>query len=381
MATLSSTSGRTKPSFWENQRLAKQKAIEKKARKKKIPLGDLAMFTEQLASMLEAGLPLVTAMEALYEQTENAYFKVAIREVRSDVSGGTAFSDACRKFPNAFPNLFLSMAEAGEASGNLAEILKKTAAYFDDSVRLQKKVKSAMTYPVSVILIAIALVNVLLIMVIPVFAEMFQSFGRELPLLTRALIMASDFLKTWIFAILGGVFFAFIGLKKFIKTPRGRRFRDIVVSKVPIMGGLSRKIALSRFCRTYSILMRSGVPILQSLDITSSASDNTFIEASIVRIQRAVSEGAQISDILGSDPYFPSMVKHMAKAGEETGNVDGMLMKVSDFYDVEIENTVASLTDLMEPLIIVFLGGIIGTIVMAMFLPIFNMAGVVGGLD
>ncbi|MBC2601476.1 type II secretion system F family protein [Puniceicoccus vermicola] len=381
MATLSSTSAKSKPSFWENQRLAKQKSIEKKARKKKIPLGDVAMFTEQLSSMLEAGLPLVTAMEALYEQTENAYFKVVIREVRSDVSGGTAFSEACSKFPNAFPNLFRSMAEAGEASGNLAEILSKTATYFDDTVRLQKKVKSAMTYPVAVILIAIALVNVLLIFVIPVFAGMFDSFGKELPLLTRMLISASDFLKSWIFAILIGLVIAFIALKKFIKTPRGRRFRDVLVSKVPIMGSLSRKIALSRFCRTYSILMRSGVPILQSLDITSSASDNTFIESSITRIQKAVSEGAQISDILAGDPYFPSMVKHMAKAGEETGNVDGMLMKVSDFYDVEIENTVGSLTDLMEPLIIVFLGGIIGTIVMAMFLPIFNMAGVVGGLD
>jgi len=377
----SSSSSSSKPTFWENQRLAKQKAIEKKARKKKIPLGDLSMFTEQLSSMLEAGLPLVTAMEALYEQTENQYFKIVIREVRADVSGGTAFSEACGKYKNAFPNLFLSMAEAGEASGNLAEILKKTATYFDDTVKLQKKVKSAMTYPVAVILIAIILVNVLLIFVIPVFAEMFSSFGQELPMLTQLLIDTSEFLKTWIFAILIGLFFAFIALKKFIKTPKGRRMKDVVISKAPIMGGLSRKIALSRFCRTYSILMRSGVPILQSLDITSAASDNTFIEASIVKIQKAVSEGIQISDTLAGDPYFPSMVKHMAKAGEETGNVDGMLMKVSDFYDVEIDNTVSSLTDLMEPLIIVFLGGIIGTIVMAMFLPIFKMAGVAGGLE
>ena len=371
----------SKKGFWENQRLAKQRAIEKKARKKHIPLGELSMFTEQLSSMLEAGLPLVTAMEALYEQTENPYFKVIIRDVRSDVSGGTAFSEACRKYPNAFPNLFVSMTEAGEASGNLAEILTKTASYFDDTVRLKKKVKSAMTYPVAVILIAIALVNVLLIAVIPVFAEMFNSFGQKLPMLTQLLIDTSDFLKKYIIAILVSLVFAFIALKKFIKTPRGRRARDVFASKMPIMGSLSRKIALSRFCRTYSILMRSGVPILQSLEITSAASDNTFIEASITRIQRAVSEGAQISDILSGDPYFPSMVRHMARAGEETGNVDGMLLKVSDFYDVEIENTVSSLTDLMEPLIIVFLGGIIGTIVMAMFLPIFKMAGVAGGLE
>lgn len=370
-----------KPTFWENQRLAKQRAVEKKARKKKIPLSDLSVFTEQLASMLEAGLPLVTAMEALYEQTENQYFKIVIRDVRQDVASGTAFSDACRKFPAAFPNLFISMAEAGEASGNLAEILKKTATYFDDTVKLQKKVKSAMTYPVAVILIAIALVNVLLVAVIPVFAEMFESFDQELPFLTQALIDTSDFLKKYILWILGGIVAIFIGLKKFLKTPKGRRAKDVFVSKMPIMGGLSRKIALSRFCRTYSILMRSGVPILQSLEITSAASGNTFIESSVAKIQRAVSEGAQISDILSDDPYFPSMVRHMAKAGEETGNVDGMLLKVSDFYDVEIENIVGSLTDLMEPLIIVFLGGVIGTIVMAMFLPIFNMAGVIGGLE
>jgi len=368
-------------SFWDNQKIAKQKSMEKGARKKKIPLGELAIFTEQLASMLDAGLPLVTSMDALIEQTENPYFKIIIRNVRNDVSGGTAFSDACTKYPSAFPNLFVSMTQAGEASGNLTEILKKTASYFNDSVRLQKKVKSAMTYPVAVILIAIGLVNVLLIFVIPVFADMFSSFGRDLPFLTQLLIDTSDFLKKYIFLVLAGIVATFIAVKKFIKTPKGRRIKDLFVIRLPIMGQLSRKIALSRFCRTYSILMRSGVPILQSLEITSAASDNTFIENSIDKIQKSVSEGLQISDTLSIDPFFPSMVKHMAKAGEDTGNVDGMLLKVADFYDVEIENTVSSLTSLMEPLLIVFLGVIVGGIVMAMFMPIFNMAGVMGGLD
>lgn len=377
---MAATTKNRAPTFWENQRIAKQKALEKKARRKRVGMGELSVFTEQLSSMLEAGLPLVSCLEALIEQTENPYFKIIIKEVRNDVSAGTAFSEACAKFP-AFPNLFLSMVEAGEASGSLAEILKKTAGYFENSVKLQKKVKSALTYPVAVILIAIGLVNVLLVFVIPVFADMFQSFGQDLPMPTQILIDTSDFLKSYIVYLIMGVVAAFIGIKKFVRTPRGRRIRDLLVSRLPIVGSLSQKIALSRFCRTYSILMRSGVPILQSLEITSSASDNTFIELSIDRIQRAVAEGGQLSDILAEDPYFPSMVRHMARAGESTGNVDGMLLKVADFYDVEIDNIVGSLTSLMEPLLIVFLGTVIGGIVMAMFMPIFNMAGVVGGLD
>lgn len=370
---------KAKPGFWESQRLAKQKQYEKQAKKKKIKLEQLAVFTQQLSSMLEAGLPLVSALEALQDQTEDPVFQIIIRNVRQDVSSGTAFSEAVRKYPNAFPNLFTSMVEAGEASGGLASILGKVALYFEDTVKLIKQVKSAMTYPISVICLAVGLVQVLLIFVIPVFAEMFSSFGQDLPGPTQFLIDLSDFLKSYILHLIGGtVLFVWL-LKKFVATPKGRRTKDVFLSKIPVLGELIQKISLSRFCRTYAILLRSGVPILRTLEIVSNASGNTFIEMGCKEISRNISQGGQLSETLAELPYFPSTVRHMARAGEQTGNVDGMMSKIADFYDTEIDSTVDSLTSLMEPILIVFLGTVIGGIVMAMFLPIFNMAGVVGG--
>jgi type IV pilus assembly protein PilC len=363
----------------ESQRLAKLKAYEKQTKKKRIKLDNLCIFTQQLASMLEAGLPLVAALEALQEQTEDPVFQLIIRDVRLDVSGGTAFSDAVRKFPNAFPNLFISMVEAGEASGGLASILGKVAGYFEQSVKLTKKVKGAMTYPVAVITLAVGLVNVLLVFVIPVFAEMFSSFGAELPKPTQMLIDLSDFLKKWIIVMAIAAFFFWKGLRKVTATPKGRIGQDRVLYKLPIVGGLIQKIAISRFCRTYAILLRSGVPILRSLEIVSNASGNTFVEAAVTDVIRHVSTGGQLSEVLAENPYFPPMIKHMAKAGEQTGNVDGMMDKISDFYDAEIETTVEALTSLMEPLLICVLGIVIGGIVMAMFLPIFQLSSVVGG--
>ncbi len=385
MATLSPTSNRTsassksKSSFWESQRLAKQKALEKKARKSKIKLGELSIFTEQLASMLDAGLPLVTTLEALQEQTENPVFQIIIRDVRLDVAAGTAFSEAVAKYPRAFPQLFVSMVEAGEASGGLPEILKRTADYFDNTVKLLKKVKSALAYPIAVIGLAVILVNVLLIFVIPVFAELFESFGSELPKPTQMLIDVSDFLGSNIVWILPSLIAGWVLLGRAIKTPRGRRMKDIFLSKMPIVGGLTQKIGVSRFSRTFSTMLRSGVPILQGLDIVHDAAGNTYIEKTCRVTKKSVSEGGQISEVLRDDPYFPSMVGHMSRAGEQTGNLDVMLEKVSDFYDVEIDNTVSALTSLLEPLLIVFLGVFVGGIVVAMFLPIFNLASVIGG--
>lgn len=370
---------RAKPSFMESQRLAKQKAYEKKAHKKKIGLDQLAVFTQQLSSMLEAGLPLVSALEALQDQTEDPVFKIIVRNVRQDVAGGTAFSEAVAKYPNAFPNLFTSMVEAGEASGGLAPILGKVATYFEDTVKLIKQVKSAMTYPVAVIGLAIGLVQVLLIFVIPVFSDMFSSFGQELPKPTQWLINTSDFLKANILYMIAGAVGLVFVLKKVLKTPRGRRGKDVLFFRIPVLGDLIQKIALSRFCRTYAILLRSGVPILRTLEIVSNASGNTFIESACKDISRNISQGGQLSDTVEHLSYFPPTVKHMARAGEQTGNVDGMMSKIADFYDNEVESTVEALTSLMEPMLIVFLGVVIGGIVMAMFLPIFNMAGAVGG--
>lgn len=363
------------------QALAKQKALEKKAKTYKLPLGELAMFTQQLASLLTAGLPLVQCLEALQDQTEDPVFRIVIRDVRADISQGNSFSSAVRKFPNSFNTLFVSMVEAGEASGGLAEILMKVAGYFESTVKLTKKVKSAMTYPIAVIGLAIALVNVLLIFVIPVFAAMFADFGAKLPAPTQFLIDLSNFLRQWWWAIGIGAYGTWWGVNKFCKTPNGRRVKDNFLVKAPIFGNLIHKIALSRFCRTYATLIRSGVPILRTLEIVSAASGKVQVEDACEEIAKHVSQGGQVSEILASNLFFPPMMKHMVKAGESTGNVDGMMNKIADFYDVECEATVAALTSLIEPMLIVFLGVVVGGIVMAMFLPIFQLGAVAGGLQ
>ncbi len=368
-------------SFMASQALAKQKAYEKRAKKYKLPLGELAIFTQQLASLLSAGLPLVQCLEALQDQTEDPVFRIIIRDVRIEISQGNSFSNSVKLFPKAFNSLFISMVEAGEASGALAEILSKVAAYFEASVKLSKKVKSAMTYPIAVIGLAVALVNVLLIFVIPVFAAMFADFDSALPAPTQMLIDLSDFLKANFFYLLAGAYVVFWLLKKFIATPRGRRLKDESLIKAPIFGSLIHKIALSRFCRTYATLIRSGVPILRTLEIVAAASNTTQVEDACADIARHVSQGGQVSEVLAADKFFPPMMKHMVKAGESTGNVDGMMNKIADFYDTEAEATVSSLTSLIEPILIVFLGVVVGGIVMAMFLPIFQLGAVAGGLQ
>ncbi len=378
-----------KLSFGASQSLAKQKAYEKRAKNYRIPLEPLAIFTAQLAALLAAGLPLVSSLEALQEQMEDPVFRVIIREVRLEISAGSSFSAAVKKFPKAFNSLFISMVEAGEASGNLAEILLKVAAYFEASVKLSKKVKSAMAYPIAVIALAVVLVNVLLVFVIPVFAEMFKDFGGELPLPTQMLIDVSDFLKPDFGSLLGfftKISILHIGLVLFIlwkvwqsftRTPKGREFKDELILRAPIFGPLTHKITLSRFCRTYATLMRSGVQILRTLEIVAAASGRTQVEKACTEIAKHISQGGQISDILAANPFFPPMMKHMVKAGESTGNVDGMMSKVADFFDTEVDATVAALTSLLEPLLICFLGVFVGSIVMAMFLPIFNLANVI----
>jgi type IV pilus assembly protein PilC len=362
------------------QALAKQKAVEKRAKGYKLKLQDLAVFTQQLASMLEAGLPLITSLEALQEQTENPVFQVIIRDVRGEIAAGNSFSDSVKKFPNAFPALFVSMVEAGEASGGLAEILGKVALYFESTVKLVKKVKSAMTYPIAVIGLAIILVNVLLIFVIPVFAEMFADFGAALPAPTQALIDLSNFLKSNFFYLAIATFILFKIWTRFAKTPKGRGVKDRLLFRVPVFGNLLLKISLSRFCRTYATLIRSGVPILRTLEIVASSSSKVQIEDACKEISKHISSGGQVSEVLAVNSFFPPMMKHMIRAGESTGNVDGMMEKVADFYDTESETIIASLTSLIEPMLIVFLGVVVGGIVMAMFLPIFQLSSVAGGL-
>ena len=380
-----------KVSFIASQNLAKQKAFERKAKNYKVPMQDLAIFTAQLAALLAAGLPLVSSLEALQEQMQDPVFRVIVREVRLDISAGNSFSAAVKKFPRGFNTLFVSMVEAGEASGSLAEILLKVAGYFESSVKLSKKVKSAMAYPAAVIGLAVVLVNVLLVFVIPVFADMFKDFGGKLPAPTQALIDVSNFLKPDLSSVTGFIFkpsIIHMGIlvyvlyrvwSAFIRTPKGREVKDELTHRAPIFGPLTHKIALSRFCRTYATLMRSGVPILRTLEIVAAASNKVQVERACVDIAKHISQGGQVSDILATNPYFPPMMKHMVKAGEATGNVDGMMSKVADFFDTEIDATVGALTSLIEPLLICFLGVVVGGIVMAMFLPIFQMGSLVGG--
>jgi type IV pilus assembly protein PilC len=408
------------------EQAAKAQYYVKKAKNTSIKLEVLTMFTQQLSAMLEAGLPLVNTLEALMEQIEDPIFKIIIKEVRNDIASGTSFSEAVRKWPNVFPNIFCSLVEAGEASGSMAEMLNKVAGYFEASLKLQKKVKSAMTYPIAVVSLAVILVNVLIIFVVPVFAEMFGSFGKELPGPTQMLIDTADFMRgnivgfthtkaeliakaiseappvapgaakpqvvikeddisalsaipwntLYILAIGYGVFHF---VSKFTKTPRGREVKDRVVLKVPIVGELVRKISVSRFCRTFAILLKGGVPILKAIDICSKASDNVYIEKACYEINKHLNQGGQMSEVIATQPYYHSIVKHMIKAGEQTGNVDGMLVKVANFFDQEIDNVVASLTSLMEPILICTLGIIVGGIVICMFLPIFQLSSVVGG--
>lgn len=371
----------SRPNLKAAQTLAKLKALEKKSKIYRLPMEQLAIFTQQLASLLTAGLPLIQCLEALQEQTDDDTFSIIIRDVRLDVSSGTALSAALRKFPRSFNQLFVSMVEAGEASGALAEILGKVAQYLESSVKLTKKVKSALTYPIAVIGLAVVLVTVLIMFVIPVFASMFADFGAKLPAPTQFLIDLSNFMVGywWLLLALGtGAFFAVRG---YVATPAGRVHKDQLLLRAPIFGSLMHKIVLSRFCRTYATLVRSGVPILRSLEIVSAASNKSQIEAACTEIARHVSQGGQISDIMASNSFFPPMMKHMVKAGEATGNVDGMMNKIADFYDAESEATVAALTSLIEPLLIVFLGVVVGGIVMAMFLPIFQLGVVAGGLQ
>jgi type IV pilus assembly protein PilC len=375
------TSAKPQSNVRAAQAMAKQKALEKKAKKYKLDLGELSLFTSQLASLLAAGLPLVSCLEALQDQTEDQVFRIVIRDVRNDISTGTSFSQAVKKFPASFNSLFISMVEAGEASGGLAEILAKVAGYFESSVKLTKKVKSAMTYPVAVIGLAVALVNVLLIFVIPVFAAMFADFGAKLPMPTQMLIDLSNFMKAWWWAIGAGAYGIFFLVSKYVATPNGRRQKDVFLVRAPIFGNLIHKIALSRFCRTYATLMRSGVPILRTLEIVAAASGKVQVEDACAEISKHVSQGGQVSDIMAANPFFPPMMKHMVKAGETTGNVDGMMNKIADFYDTECDATVSALTSLIEPLLIVFLGVVVGGIVMAMFLPIFQLGAVAGGLQ
>jgi type IV pilus assembly protein PilC len=360
-----------------------QKAAGKLARGPvKVSETDLVLFTRQLATMVDAGLPLVGALTALYEQADpkkQAGLRRVVGEVSAMVQDGSTFQDAILKHPAVFKRLYTSMVKAGESGGMLAEVLDRLAGFLEASARLAKKVKSAMTYPAIVICIALGITAFLIIKVVPVFAEIFADFGAQLPGPTQFLIDLSDFVRgNWYF-IIGGVAGVYYAIRAWLRTQKGADTWDRWKLKLPIFGPLVHKICMTRFARTFAQLIRSGVPILEVMQIVGDTSGNTVVTDALRGVSADVERGDTLTAALTRQPIFPPMMLRMVAAGESTGKIDTMLEKMADFWDEEIEATLSALTSLMEPLLIVFLGVIVGGIVIAMFLPIFKLNDVVSG--
>ncbi|MBC8002148.1 MAG: type II secretion system F family protein [Opitutaceae bacterium] len=342
-----------------------------------VSLQDLVVFTRQLATMIDAGLAMVQSLQALAEQTNNKVMRDVIKDVTTRVEGGDSFSEALSKHPKVFSKLYVCMVGAGEKGGLLAEIMSRLATYLENTARLRKKVKSAMMYPTAVTIIAIGITIFLLVKVVPVFGDIFSGFGAKLPTPTQYLINISNIMqKLWWALALGAVAVVY-GWLYFIKTPPGRWFWDSKRIKMPIFGVIAHKICLARFTRTFASLIRSGVPILEVLSIVANTVGNVVMEKALRITATDIERGESISAALGKHPVFPSMIIRMVSAGEQTGKIDSMLERIADFLDEEIETTLSGLTSLIEPLLIVFLGVVVGGIVICMFLPIFKMSDII----
>jgi type IV pilus assembly protein PilC len=340
---------------------------------------NLAVFTRQFSVMIDAGLPLVQCLDILGNQEEDKNFAGAILQVRSDVEGGASLADAMKKHPKVFDALYSNMIAAGEAGGILDGILKRLAAYIEKAVKLKSQVQSAMIYPIAVIVIAALVVGAILWKVIPTFANLFAGLGAELPLPTRIVIAASNGLVRYMPYIIAGGVAIFFGFKQYYATEGGRRTVDAFMLKLPVMGSLLRKIAVARFCRTMATLLASGVPILDGLEITARTAGNATIESAIMTTRKSIERGETIAAPLKQTGVFPPMVVQMIGVGEATGALDTMLSKIADFYEEEVDAAVAGMLTLLEPIMIAFLGGVVGGIVIAMYLPIFGLISELSG--
>lgn len=345
----------------------------------KVALNDLVVFTRQLATMLDAGLAMVQSLQALAEQTTNKVMRDVIKDITVRVEGGDSFSTALTKHPKAFNKLYVCMVDAGEKGGLLAEILARLATYLENTARLRKKVKSAMMYPTVVSVVAIGITIFLLVKVVPVFGDIFKDFGAKLPAPTQYLISVSNVIQHYLILVLLVMGGSIYGWFTYIKTKQGREFWDRLRIKLPIFGPIAHKICLARFTRTLASLIRSGVPILEVLNIVANTCGNVIMEQAIKTAAGDIERGEGISAALAKHPIFPSMIIRMMTAGEQTGKIDSMLERVADFLDEEIETTLSGLTSLIEPLLIVFLGVVVGGIVICMFLPIFQLGNIVSG--
>lgn len=338
----------------------------------------VVVFCRVFSTMINAGLPLIQCLDLLAQQESNKTFAKIIKQIKEDIEGGTSLTEALKKYPKIFDDLFVNLIAAGEAGGVLDVVLERLSNYMEKAMKLKSKVKGAMVYPVAVLVISFAVVGLLLVKVIPVFAEMFSSMGGELPGPTAFLVAASEFAQGYWWLILGIIGLIYFAFNRFYKTEKGRWTIDGLLLKLPLFGPLLKKVAVAKFSRTLATMLSSGVPILEGLSIVSKTSGNVIVEDALLKTRQSISEGESIAGPLEASGIFPPMVVQMISVGEATGALDAMLTKIADFYDDEVDAAVDAMMTLMEPLMIVFLGGIVGGMIIAMYLPIFKMASVVG---
>ena len=346
--------------------------------KAKVPEKDVVVFTRQFATMINAGLPIIQCLEIQSSQQENKEFKRVLTTIKEDVEKGETLADALKNHPTVFDSLYANMVEAGETGGALDVILGRLAFFMEKNMKLKKKVKGALVYPASVLSVAVIVIAIMMIFVIPSFQKMFSGFGAELPLLTQIIVNISHFIRSNIIIMLAGLFLTVFILKRLYKnSDKVHYFFDNMFLKMPIFGPLLRKVAVAKFTRTLGTMISSGVPILASLDIVARTAGNVVLEKAIMNTRESISQGKTIAEPLMDSGIFPSMVVQMISVGETTGALDQMLNKIADFYDDEVDTAVSAITSLIEPLLMVFLGGILGTMIVGMYLPIFKMGEVV----
>ena len=346
--------------------------------KQKVKEKEVVIFARIFATMINAGLPLIQCLDLLAQQEQNKTFAQIITAIKEDIEGGSTLSDALKKYPKVFDDLFVNLVAAGESGGILDVILQRLSNYMEKAMKLKSKVKGAMTYPASVLVISIAVVSLLLVKVIPTFQKMFEGFGGELPGPTQFLITLSTYAQKYFLVAIIVLAIAVYAFRRYYKTEKGTLLIDGLILKSPVFGPLLKKVAVARFTRTMSTMMTSGVPILEGLAIVSKTAGNKVVENALIRVRKSISEGKTIAEPLLETGIFPPMVVQMIAVGEATGALDAMLSKIADFYDDEVDTAVDAMTALLEPFMMVFLGGVVGGMIIAMYLPIFKMASVVG---
>jgi type IV pilus assembly protein PilC len=343
----------------------------------KVKEKDIIIFARQFSTMIDAGLPIIQCLDILQSQQENATFKGMLKEIKDSVEGGTTLADSLKRFPKHFDTLFVNMIAAGEAGGILDVILKRLAAFMEKAARLKRKVKGAMVYPAITVFVAVVVVAIILVFVIPVFQTMFADFGSKLPAPTLMVIAMSEFVKSKIHWIIIAIILFIIAFKKYYKTDKGRVVIDALALKAPVFGILIRKVAVAKFTRTMGTMLGSGVAILEALDIVAKTAGNRVVENAIYNVRSGIAEGRTMADPLQASGVFPAMVCQMIAVGESTGALDAMLEKIADFYDEEVDQAVENLTAMIEPVMIIFLGIVVGGLIVSMYLPIFMMAGAI----